>query len=90
MVLCPELVAKPTKDKPATKLVCNFQQQVCLLIRGWSLHATLSLFRLPVQMDESTHSGGFDQQQHWSVCGCSRQPAARPNARVPTAGRERL
>ena len=62
MELCPELVAKPTKDKPATKLVCNFQQQVCLLIRGWSLHATLSLFRLPVQMDESTHSGGFDQQ----------------------------
>ena len=33
MELCPELVAKPTKDKPATKLVCNFQQQVCVLIR---------------------------------------------------------
>ena len=33
MELGPELVAKPTKDKPATKLVCNFQQQVCVLIR---------------------------------------------------------
>ena len=30
MELCPELVAKPTKDK---MLVCNFQQQVCVLIR---------------------------------------------------------
>ena len=30
MELCPELVAKPMKDKP---LVCNFQQQVCVLIR---------------------------------------------------------